>query len=209
MNIRSFRTCVFSALATAVLAGCGALSSLTTPAPAMSLYDIGEAEVAEQPVLASLSLSVSAPSWLTTSAMQYRLLYEPPAARSAYVLSRWAAPPNEMIQHALAQMLGTSILPGQSCRLQIELDEFTQDFPDAHHSRALLHVRATLYPRYANRPIASRAFRLDTDTATPDAAGGVLALRQLTAQLGQHLRGWLGASEDIRNACQPEAAAEH
>ena len=209
MNICSFRTCALSALATAVLAGCGALSSLTTPAPAVALYDIGEIEVAETPVLASLNLSVSAPSWLTTSAMQYRLLYEPPAARSAYVLSRWAAPPNEMIQHALAQSLGTSILPGQTCRLQIELDEFTQDFPDAHHSRALLHVRATLYPRYTNRPIASRAFRLDADTATPDAAGGVLALRQLTAQLGQHLRGWLGASEDIRNACQPEAAAEH
>ena len=156
----NLRTLSLVCLGAALLAGCGALSSLTTPAPAMSLYDIGEAEVAETPVLASLNLSVSAPSWLTTSAMQYRLLYEPPAARSSYVLSRWAAPPGEMIQHALAQSLGTSILPGQTCRLQIELDEFTQDFPAANHSRALLHVRATLYPRYANRPIVSRAFRL-------------------------------------------------
>lgn len=206
--MKNFRTCTLVCLAAALLAGCGALSSLTTPAPAITLYDIGEAEVAETPVLASLNLSVSAPSWLRSSAMQYRLLYETPAARASYVLSRWAAEPGEMIQHALAQSLGASILPGQTCRLQIELDEFVQDFPDAAHSRALLHVRATLYPRYTNRPLVSRAFRLDANTATADAPGGVLALRQLTGQLAQHLRGWLGASEEIRNACQPEAA-EH
>lgn len=113
-----------------------------------------------------------------------------------------------MLQHHLTQTLGASTLPGQTCRIQIELDEYSQDFTDPTHSHATLQARATLYPRYTSQPITTRTFRLTADAPTPDAPGGVLAHRQLANDLSQHLRAWLTETPTALQACQPPATPQ-
>lgn len=56
-----------------LLTACSALSALTPPPP-MAQHDLGNPPIPDSPLLPSLNLTVSAPSWLMTSAMQYRRL---------------------------------------------------------------------------------------------------------------------------------------
>jgi len=183
-------------LATVVLlAACGGLPHAPRPA---QLYDLGPNQQAAAEGGLVAGVQVLAPSWLRSAAMQYRLSYASTSQRNAYVESRWAAPPAELIQ----ALLSRSLAGGGACRLELELDEFIQDYPSAGHSDGVIEARARL--RVDSAPTASQTFSLRVAVASADASGGVAALARGVRQLAGELDGWLGElgrDAGLREAC--------
>lgn len=186
-------------LGTSLLAACAALK----PPPPLAVHELGQPPVvAAQPLLPSFNISVNAPSWLMSNAMQYRLLHEPPARRQFYAHNRWAGNPAELLQRYLIQALGAPAAASQTCLLRIDLDEFSQDFSDAQSSQARLDVRAAVYLQYEDTPVSQQVFSLTGASAAPGPLAGVSAHRLLAADLAAALTQWLQNS-DAPEACAP------
>ncbi len=192
----------------AALGGCAGLG---TPPNDLALFDLGLADpVPVNGVARPSSVEVRAPSWLTTSAMQYRLAYAEPLRRQTYAQSRWAATPAEMLTRALDRAL---LVPGaehSGCRLRVELDEFAQVFDSAERSHVLIAARATLLPQRGESPVAGRDLNLRVPAEPADAQGGVLAARAATRALAAELGTWFesldpGGTAGLngRAACRP------
>lgn len=162
-----------------------------------ALFDFGEA-AAPWNAPALRGVDVVAPSWLGTPAMQYRLGYADSSRRRAYVESRWAAPPGELIEQALRRhalaAAGTGNDGALACRLRVDLDEFVQAFDSARSSRVVLALRASLVSRN-EQPVASRAFALERPAASADARGGVAAAAAVVQGLTGEVAAWIAGEK--------------
>lgn len=181
-----------------LLAGVTGCSPLVSRAPQVAFFDFGLMESAGVAAAPSpLQVDVVAPSWLSGSAMQYRLAWKQPERRRSYGESRWVAPPPDLLAQTLRRALsGThgkaADAAGRSpCRLRVELDEFVQVFDTAERSRLQLVVRAQLLPAHGSVPLAVREFGRNESAPTPDAEGGVNAARAAVSGLALDLSGWL------------------
>lgn len=182
---------VLPAALAVLLGGC---APLLKQAPAYAIYDLGlvSAGQAAPQRFVPAAIEVHAPSWLASPAMQYRLEFAAPSPREAYVGSRWAGQPAEMVQRQLARLLsGGAGQERGSCRLRVELDEFVQSFESVKDSRAELRARATLLGPRGAGALAQRAFAVRVPAPTPDARGGVQAHRQAVQLFAGELSGWL------------------
>ena len=112
-----------SLLIAALLAGCTGLPKV---APAYAVHDFGGPDpvAARSPGVPLRGLEVVAAPWLASTAIQYRLAYAQPTRRQAYVESRWAAQPAQLVELALKRAVRTGGEAGTSgaCRLRVELD---------------------------------------------------------------------------------------
>jgi cholesterol transport system auxiliary component len=186
---RKLTMTVLLALGAGGLAGCSGLSLAPRP---MAFYDLGLAEPQPLPSAAvPAQVEVKAPSWLDSSAMQYRLAWNDPDRRRAYGESRWAAPPAQLLAASLRRALSAEGAGGGNCRLRVELDEFVQHFDSEVSSSAQIVVRAELLARQGEVPLATRGFAIGEAAASADARGGVAAFRYATRQLVADLAGWL------------------
>lgn len=171
------------------LGGCAGLQS-----PPLALYDLGLLEpVAVPATLAPARLEVLAPSWLSGSAMQYRLAWKQPERRRSFVESRWAAPPADMLSQSLTRALRPAHgeVAASRCRLKVELDEFVQVFETAQDSHVELVARARLLPSRGELPLVERDFSRRDVADTPDAEGGVRAARNAVRGMAAELAEWL------------------
>lgn len=178
-----------------IVAACGSLPGAPRPA---QVYDLGAAPVSHAETGLEGSVQVLAPSWLRSTAMQYRLSYADADQRNSYLESRWAAPPAELMLNVLSRSLGGA----GPCRLELDLDEFIQDYSSAGRSDGLIEARGRL--RGGGAVLASRMFSLRLPASSPDAQGGVAALGRGTRQLAGELELWLkDLSQDdrIRQTC--------
>lgn len=153
--------------------------------PDAARFDLGSAGARGQPLPGVAAVSVTAPSWLAGTAMQYRLAYADAARRQDYGASRWAAPPAELLQKALERQA----VAARGCRLQLELDEFVQVFDGPEQSRLVLDLRAGLL--LGQKVVARRAFALAPAAASADARGGVAAAGVAVDELARGLARWL------------------
>ncbi|HEX5393879.1 MAG TPA: ABC-type transport auxiliary lipoprotein family protein [Rhodocyclaceae bacterium] len=172
---------------TLTLGGC-----FTSPAsrPNVAAFDLGE--VVSAPALNTPwlgALDVTAPSWLDSRAMQYRLAAEP-ARRQSYAESRWAATPAELLATSLRRQLGATSVNGDGCRLRIELDEWVQSFDAEGNSQAQIALRAGLYTAKGDGQFARQAFSLKV-SAGRDARQGVATFVALEQRLASDLGRWL------------------
>ena len=180
-----------SLLIAAALAGCTGLPKV---APAYAVHDFGAPEpvAARGPGVPLRGVEVVAAPWLASTAMQYRLAYVQPTRRQAYVESRWAAQPAQLVELTLKRAVRTGEAGTTgACRLRVELDEFAQVFDDATVSRGVVEARASLLAPRSDQIIASRGFSLARPAPSADALGGVAALRGGVHQLGAELVDWL------------------
>lgn len=178
-----------------LLAGCAGVASAPRPA---NVYDLGPGQEPRVETGLVGTVQVLAPTWLRSSAMQYRLSYASATQRHSYLESRWAAPPAELILGVLSRSLGGA----GACRLELELDEFIQDYGAADHSDGVIEARARL--RSEGSTVAGRSFSLRLPATGKDAQAGVAALARGTRQLATELGTWVGElSQDarIREAC--------
>ena len=192
---RSYRFLMASAgmLVAALL---GACTGLPKVAPTYAVHDFGGPDpVAARGLGFPLrNVEVVAAPWLASTAMQYRLAYAQASRRQAYVESRWAAQPAQLVELVLKRAIRTGETgAGGACRLRVELDEFAQVFDNESVSRGVVEVRAVLLAPRTDQIIASRSFSLAQPAPSADALGGVSALRGGVQRLGGELFGWLDA----------------
>ncbi len=141
--------------------------------------------------------SVTAPAWLDSPALVYRLAYRNASQSHSYVESRWVAPPPELFTEQLRQRLVATtrsgvLVPGDGVRtaltLRVELLEFSQVFDAPDRSRALVRVRAVLVAD--GRLVAQTSFSTDQPAPSADAAGGARALALTADAAIDRLIGW-------------------
>lgn len=173
----------------ALLTGC----SLAPPRQQHSTtyYDLPAFKMESTAALRTLDVVPS--SWLAGTAMHYRLAYADGNRREHYAGSRWSGPPAELLGIGLQRSLMSGHEGvGTGCRLRLDLDDFSQVFDSAQHSRMLLEGRATLYG--AQQKVLGRRTISLSQPAGSDAASGVAASGPLGAALVRELRSWIATT---------------
>jgi len=150
---------------------------------------------------------VTAPSWLDSPAILYRLAYHNAARLDSYADSRWAAPPAALITLRLRQALPTAsdtpkVNPTPQNdppnRLRVDLEEFSQVFDAPQSSRVLLRAHVSLTQKNEQTPLRERTFSLERQAQTPDAAGAASALSLASDEFIDAVLNWLASTPDIR-----------
>ncbi|GAB3625722.1 ABC transporter [Pandoraea terrae] len=200
MRIVRHSLCAVALAATLWLAACA-----TGPAAgAVGRFDLGPPPVAAQPQagvsrtsVPPLKVVVSAPSWLDTDAIFYRLPATDGQQARAYANSRWLASPARLFGDRLRgrfaadhAVLGAGD-PLPAPVLRVELEEFSQYFDTNVASRGVVQVRATLLDGTKLR--GQTTLRADAPAPTADAAGGARALAAASDAIQLQLAQWLAA----------------
>lgn len=172
----------------AIVAAFGLGGCLTRPAARanVAMFDLGDVTVMAPAQTWLGSVDVSAPSWLESRAMQYRLAAEP-ARRQSYAEHRWAANPSELLAAALRRQLGAV---GEGCRLHGELDEWVQAFDGDGNSTVQVALRAALLPARSDAVIGRQTF-VAKAPAGRNAEQGVAAFVSLEQQVAGDMNQWL------------------
>lgn len=159
-----------------------------------NVYDFGlTAQSATIPSIPAnvLVQEISAPAWLATSALHYRLAYHDAARLQTYANSRWAADPASLLTLRLRQSLGSTTHAKRQYQLRVTLEEFSQVFDSPENSRGLIRARANLSAIGETGPVAARTFTVERKAQTPNAEGGVRALTEASGQLTDEIGKWL------------------
>lgn len=196
------RACEIAVLA---LALCDAGCSFTPgSAPPVAQYDFGPGPSGRPAQVLDRSLvvyDVTAPAWLDSPDIHYRLAYEDAARAQVYADSRWVTSPAELFANRLRARLAASgdaaiVRPVDGARashaLRVELIEFTQVFDAPGKSRAVLRARATVLGN--PNLLAQRSFTVERPASTPDAEGGVRALIATSDEAIEQIVAWAVAS---------------
>ncbi|MFG6490454.1 ABC-type transport auxiliary lipoprotein family protein [Roseateles sp. BYS78W] len=178
------------AIAALALSAC----SLAPTAPSRAVYDLGPAPAVAGSTLAWRIADVTAPPWLATDGIAYRLTFQQAQRQEHYRDSLWAAPPAALLTQRLREQLAA--VPSCAGRpaglLAVNLDEFEQVFGSTTSSQAVLRVHATLWPA-GTGPALQQHWRLERPAA-PDAPGAVHALAQAVDDWLPQLGSWLSSS---------------
>ena len=151
--------------------------------------------------------AIHAPSWLRTTALIYRLDYQPPAYPRAYAQSQWTAPPNELLSLRLRERIsahndGFTIerLPedADGYRLQVTVEEFTQIFASPERSRCLVTLSVLL--QHSEHMLAQKTFSAERLAPTADAAGAVVGLMRASDADFEQILTWLDSTLPAQSA---------
>ncbi len=182
-----------------VILACGGCSVAPSPGSVTANYDFGPPPEGRQAAglrQALLVHDVSAPAWLDSPFIYYRLAYQDATRPQAYADSRWVSSPAELFTNRLRRQLvasgGGIIQPGDDARtkyaLRVDLEEFIQEFDAPGKSKAVVRFRASVL---GNRSLtAQRSFSVERPAKTPDAEGGVRALIGATDEAVDQLIRW-------------------
>lgn len=175
--------------------------TLGSAAPAAAT---GQRVVPGDKILAIAQIVV--PSWLTGTAMYYRLDYRHDHQVAAYAHSDWIAPPatllESIIQGTLAAsgdwraVLGAGNPASADATLHLKLDDFSQAFSQPHASTAVIDATATLVDNHGDRVIGQHQWHIEVAAPSANAQGGAKALGKASRKLAADLQRWLaGISE--------------
>ncbi len=172
----------------------------------IALYDLGQVPVATTALaLPIAALNVTSNPWVNSPALLYRLNFADDLRRRAYVESRWAAPPAELLKRYLQRQIvyGQTAEGMSGCRLELVLDELEQQFESAQKSQVVLELRAGLLARHGEDALARRAFHLQREAPSADARGGVQGTRAALQGVTMELIDWLnGLAKAHPELCQ-------
>jgi len=174
---------------------------VSNPPQTPAEYDFGPGAAArEEPPRLRREITVAAvtaPAWLDSPVIVYRLAYRDASQPRSYVESRWVARPAELFTAQLRQRLAATtgsgvLVPADGVRtavtLRVELQEFSQVFDAPDRSRALVRVRGVLVAE--GRLVAHTSFSTDQPAPSADAAGGARALALAADAAIDQLIGW-------------------
>lgn len=182
--------------ACAMLGGCA-----TRPEP-ITLYDLGLLRASQgtgmPPALPALSVAeVTAPAWLDSPMMFFRLAYANDQQPRPYAASRWSMPPAQLFVQRLKSRMGQAggvVLSASDGAanvplLRVEADDFMQIFNSAGQSVGHIVVRASVLN---GRTLAAhKTFTQQSPAPTADAPGGVKALADATDAIIAEMMNWL------------------
>ncbi|MCP5244690.1 MAG: membrane integrity-associated transporter subunit PqiC [Burkholderiales bacterium] len=141
----------------------------------------------------------TAPLWLDTQAIYYRLAYHNPFQSYAYSNSRWSSPPAFLLTQQIKQKIAADtnhlIIKDSSMaivenELHIELEDFSHIFDTLTDSRVVIRFQASLVNN-SHRLIAQKVFSAQQMAQSPDATGAVNAFSIASNQLMDELIQWL------------------
>lgn len=170
----------------------------------VAAYDFGPAAPAKADAKISVNLTlmdITAPAWMDSANLHYRLAYADPARPLAYANSRWVMPPagllTQRLRAALQQASKAAVLsPTDGVRtdyvLRVDLEEFSQVFDAADKSRGVLRLQARLVR--GNALAAQQTFSVELPAPSANAEGGVRALSQASDEAGRRIADWLAAN---------------
>ncbi|MFG6415435.1 ABC-type transport auxiliary lipoprotein family protein [Roseateles sp. DC23W] len=187
---------VATLLATLALTAC----SLAPTALPQAVYDLGPGAGTGAVVtttggpLAWRIADVTAPPWLSSDGIAYRLNFQQAQRLAHYRDSAWAAPPAALLTQRLREQLAA--MPGcassSPALLAVHLDQFEQQFNSPTDSHVQLRLTATLWPA-GGEAARQQTWSLDR-SSTPDASGAVRGLAQAVDAWLPQLAGWLASS---------------
>ncbi len=201
---------LFWMIAALLLAGC---SAGPTTREALLTYDFGpireDASAAKTIKASVLMHGVSAPAWLDSPAVIYRLAYQDVSRQYVYANSRWATQPGALIGQRLRGRLaaaseGGMIVGADGARadysLRVELEMFSQIFDAADRSRGVAVARASLVNTVKRTLVAQRTFTIEKPAASADAEGGVRALAAAGDELIDSIVAWtaVGIAQGVK-----------
>lgn len=164
------------------LSGC---SVLPAHAPSLGEHDFGPPPT-EAPLPATLALvEVSAPAWLDSGEIHYRMADDPTRLR-AYATQRWIAPPSRLLAQRLRERL--AVTGTRPYALRVRLMRFEQDFAADGSTRAVIRLQARITAA-DGAIVASRDFDASTPAA-PDVGGAVTGLSALARQTATAVLNW-------------------
>ena len=106
--------------------------------PAMPVsHDLGPIGV---PGADTIPITLSAPVWLWSERLRYRLLYKDPTAIHYYNLDRWEAPLPALLERRL-KVTGKQ----QALTLQIQLTQFEQQFETINNAYVVMAFTASAF----------------------------------------------------------------
>ena len=198
------------AAALVLAAALTACSSLPQPPEQPALWDLGAPPAlqgAARPGAAIALGTIRTTPAFDSDAILYRLLYAESGDLQPrpYAHSRWASPVPQLLAQRLQQTLSASrpVLDAGNGRLaalelRLALDEFAQHFSSEQSSSGTIRLRATLMGGQPRRLIAQRSFAASAAAPTPDAPGGVQALREATGDIAAQLDAWLRQHDAVK-----------
>jgi cholesterol transport system auxiliary component len=199
------------AIVPALLASLACACAAHRPMPIR--YDLDESQIRPQSgprFNTTIAISaIQAPSWLRTTALIYRLDYEASAYPRAYTQSQWIAPPTELLTLRLRQRVAAANdgftldrLPRDTAgyRLEVTLEDFTQEFPSPDQSLCAVTLSATVIDGSGMRVLAQKTFRAEQPAPSADAAGAVTGLVTAADADFQQMLGWLRTTVPTQQA---------
>jgi len=193
------RAAFFAAILTLILVvnGC----SIGPPArEAVVNYDLGPQRAYAQAnpgIKATLMVSaVTAPAWLDSNGIVYRLAYQDAARPQIYAQSRWVDSPAALLTQRLRSRFAAAgpVVGGRDgaradYALQVEIEDFSQTFEAPDRSKATIRIRVTLVNLSSRNLQAQRTFSVE-QPAAPDADGAARALAQAADAVIESLLVW-------------------
>lgn len=173
------------------LGGCSGL--LPEPEAPPSRFDLGPlpAPSLTDADLAGVGLEhLSAASWLDGQQIPYRQLHRRPEAVQHYAAHAWIAPPSEMLEVRLEQMLAGDGDATERWRLEVDLLSFEQVFTSADEAHAAIKLRATLRQRGGEDRIRQRTFSAETPVSA-NVDGAIEGLPQVADRVLWDLLAWV------------------
>jgi cholesterol transport system auxiliary component len=187
---------VLALWAGAMLGGCATRSEPVT------LYDLGLLRVPQEagapPALPAVSVAeVTAPAWLDSPMMFYRLAYANGQQPRPYAASRWSMPPAQLFVQRLKSRMGQTgsvVLSASDGAaniplLRVEADDFIQIFNSAGQSAGHIVVRVSVMN--GRTLIAHKTFTKQSPAPSADAPGGVKALADASDAVIADMMQWL------------------
>lgn len=162
--------------------------------PLAQVHDFGPLPAVDHNEGSSVRVdAVTAPTWLSSDSIHYRLLYDDPTALRQYADNRWAAPPAELLTARLQYLLSQGPARDRSVQgnytISATLLEFEQDFSTPHDAEARLVLEVFLRRSNDNQIVAQREFIM-TQSVKPEVQGAFEGLSQLSNQITAAIAGW-------------------
>lgn len=183
-----------------ILSSCNVLPNR---APPLKRHDFGPLPQVRQQDIATATINflfegVRAPTWLDTTEIRYRLLYQDPTRLRAYAYHQWIASPVALIEHRLREWLikfsqeeklGSTAVP--SHQLNLELNTFEQIFDSPNTARAVIRLRAVLIPTNQAGSVVEQDFIVQRQ-CPPHVQGAITTLAALVDTILQDILQWAG-----------------
>jgi cholesterol transport system auxiliary component len=183
----------FVAICTGIAAIAVTACSIAPTTAATTLYDFGPTSGGGVLIATLITVRVQAPPWLNTTGIVYRLEYRDPARVASYRDSRWAASPAELLAERIRQQASRGSRAPHTAGLRVDVEEFCQAFSSPERSRAVVRARGALVDLTSGRVLRHRAFAVEVDAESADAAGGAHALARAAQQMTESLLSWVAA----------------
>lgn len=163
-------------------------------------YDLGPQAVTATAGSASrVTLMVpeaSAPAWLDSTGIVYRLTYLDSARPQVYAQSRWVDSPSALLTQRMRTRfaaVGPVVNGRDGARadyaLLVEIEDFSQIFENPDSSKVSIRLRVSLVNLASRGLIAQRTFSLN-ESAGADAKGAVRAFAHGTDNILENIVDW-------------------